>query len=106
MAVPSGRLFLAVMKDTLRERPVVLLVETPDTDRPSLADRLDFAGYTVWRAESGADARQMLAEARRSHAEPDMIVLERFFPAVDGLGFAAFLLAHIPKASGVCTESG
>ena len=104
MAVPSGRLFLAVMKDTLRERPVVLLVETPDTDRPSLADRLDFAGYTVWRAESGSDARQMLAEARRSHAEPDMIVLERFLPDVDGLVLAAFLRADIQTPIVVCTD--
>src|SRR5437660_1563803 len=62
------------MNETVRERPVVLLVESPRSDRPGLAGRLDAAGFTVWQAQSGSDARQMLAEARRSRTEPDGMV--------------------------------
>jgi DNA-binding response OmpR family regulator len=92
------------MKDTVREQPVVLLVESPHTGRPSLALRLDSAGYTVWHAESGSDARQMLAEARRARSEPDVIVLDRVLPDVDGLVLSAFLRADAQIPIVLCSE--
>ena len=94
------------MRDTVRERPVVLLVEAPRTSGPGLADRLDSAGYTVWQAESGSDARQMLAEARRSRTEPDVIVLDRMLPDVDGLVLSAFLRAEIQVPIVLCSDRG
>jgi two-component system KDP operon response regulator KdpE len=93
------------MKDSVREQPVVLLVESPGSGRPSLAGHLDSAGYTVWHAESGSDARQMLAEARRARAEPDVIVLDRVLPDVDGLVLCAFLRADTPVPIILCSDS-
>ena len=60
----------------------------------------------MWQAESGADARQMLAEARRSRTEPDVIVLDRVLPDVDGLVLSAFLRADAPTPIVLCTEGG
>ena len=94
------------MNETVRERPVVLLVESPRTDRPGLAGRLDAAGYTVWQAQSGSDARQMLAEARRSRTEPDVIVLDRVLPDVDGLVLSAYLRADAQTPIVLCSEGG
>ncbi|MCA1647666.1 MAG: response regulator, partial [Chloroflexi bacterium] len=65
------------MRDSGRERSVVLLIEPPRNDHPGLAGSLDFDGYVVWQAESGTEAGQMLAEARRARTEPDVIVLDR-----------------------------
>src|SRR5579859_7901146 len=90
------------MRNVVHERPVVLLVESPLSGRPGLAGRLDGAGYTVWQAQSGADARQMLAEARRARTEPDLIVLERLLPDVDGLVLASFLRAEVRAPIVLC----
>jgi DNA-binding response OmpR family regulator len=92
------------MLDAGCERPVVLLVEAPRTGCPGLAGRLHSAGYTVWQAESGSDARQMLAEARRSATEPDVIVLDRMLPDVDGLVLSAFLRAHVQVPIVLCSD--
>jgi DNA-binding response OmpR family regulator len=58
----------------------------------------------VWRAESGSDARQMLAEARRSRTEPDLIVLEKALPDVDGLVLCAFLRANAQAPIVLCSD--
>jgi len=90
------------MTHTVRERPVVLLVESRRTAPAGLAGRLDAAGYTVWQAETGADARQMLAEARRSRRAPDLIVLDKVLPDVDGLVLSAIVRADTQAPIVVC----
>ncbi len=92
------------MRDTVRDRATVLLVEPPRPDRPGLTGRLDSAGHTVWRAESGSEARQILAEARRARTEPDLIVLERVLPDVDGLVLAAFFRAEAQTPIVLCSD--
>lgn len=100
----AGYLY-TVMTVVVRERPVVLLIESPRAGRPGLADSLDGAGYIVWQAESGADARQMLAEARRAHTEPDVIVLDRALSDVDGLVLSAFLRADARAPIILCSDA-
>lgn len=93
------------MTDAVFEHPVVLLIESPVADQPSLASRLDSAGYTIWQAGSGCDARRMLAEARRVHAEPEIIILDRLLPDVDGLVLSAFLRADSRAPIVVCSSA-
>jgi len=92
------------MTETVRVKPIVLLIESHRTNRLSLAGRLDAAGYTVWPAESGLDARQMLAEARHAGAEPDVIVLDKVLPDVDGLVLAAFCRANTQSPIVLCSD--
>jgi len=61
-------------------RATILVVEDdPDMAR-TLIDAFDLAGYRVWHAVDGADAR-----AQIERAKPDMILLDLILPDIDGL---------------------
>jgi DNA-binding response OmpR family regulator len=61
-------------------RATILVVEDDPPTARALADALDMAGYRVWHAIDGADARGQLERAR-----PDMILLDLILPDIDGL---------------------
>jgi len=61
-------------------RATVLIVEDDAALARTLIDALDLAGYRVWHAIDGADARAQLERAR-----PDMILLDLILPDIDGL---------------------
>src|SRR4051794_38831520 len=61
-------------------RATILVVEDDAVLARTLIDALDLAGYRVWHAIDGADARSQLERAR-----PDLILLDLILPDVDGL---------------------
>jgi two-component system, OmpR family, response regulator MtrA len=81
-------------------RPTILVVEDDPPTARALADALDMAGYRVWHAVDGADARGQLERAR-----PDMILLDLILPDIDGLVLCYTLksAANVPIV--VCSGS-
>ncbi len=57
-----------------------------------LVDALNFAGYQVWRAIDGADARY-----QAEHLSPDLILLDLILPDIDGL-VLCYTLKSIARA--------
>ena len=70
----------------MAQTPTILLVEDETEEAAELTRVLSDIGCTVWHAESGADARAILKDAR-----PDLIVLDLTLPDVDGLVLCANL---------------
>jgi|ERR1051326_4608131 DNA-binding response OmpR family regulator len=68
------------------QSPTILLVEADATEAAELVRLLSDIGAAVWHAESGADARAVLKDAR-----PDLIILDLTLPDVDGLVLCANL---------------
>jgi CheY-like chemotaxis protein len=60
----------------------ILVVEDEDTIRATIAEALEFEGYTVDSAENGAIALERVRQAR-----PDAIVLDLMMPIMDGWSF-------------------
>src|SRR5215471_10050072 len=72
----------------------VLLIENDPDTAAALHTAFGEIGVTVWHAESGADARKILKDAR-----PDLMILNLRLPDVDGLVLCASLrheAAHVP----------
>jgi two-component system response regulator MtrA len=65
-----------------------------------LVDALESAGYRVWHAPDGRDARGQMQRAR-----PDLILLDLVLPDIDGLVLCSLLksLAHVPIV--ICSAS-
>ena len=61
-------------------RATILVVEDDSALARTLIDALDLAGYRVWHAIDGADARAHLERTR-----PDLILLDLILPDIDGL---------------------
>jgi DNA-binding response OmpR family regulator len=61
-------------------RATILVVEDDAAMARTLIDALDMAGYRVWHAIDGADARAQIERSR-----PDMILLDLILPDIDGL---------------------
>jgi len=61
-------------------RATILVVEDDPALARTLIDALDLAGYRVWHAINGADARSHL-----EGTQPDMILLDLILPDIDGL---------------------
>jgi two-component system response regulator MtrA len=61
-------------------RATILVVEDDAAVARTLIDALDMAGYRVWHAMDGTDARHQLERVR-----PDMILLDLILPDIDGL---------------------
>src|SRR5260370_18572011 len=78
----------------------ILLVEDDAAAAADLSRALaDSASFTVWHAETAADARAILR-----HGRPDLIILDLTLPDVDGLVFCAHLKTEAPDvAFMVCT---
>src|SRR5215467_11769417 len=68
------------------QAPTILLVEDDAADAARVSHVLSDLGATVWYAETGADARAVLKDAK-----PDLIMLDLTLPDVDGLVLCAHL---------------
>jgi DNA-binding response OmpR family regulator len=75
----------------ITEPPTILLVEDDAALAEEIACALGSSEYTVWHAESAADARAVLKNAR-----PDLILLDLTLPDVDGLVFCTQLTTEAP----------
>ena len=75
----------------IAEAPTILLVEDDGALAEEMVRALGRSEYTVWHAESAADARAVLRNAR-----PDLIVLDLTLPDVDGLVFCTQLRTEAP----------
>ena len=64
--------------------PEVLVVEDDDAIRSLVAEVLQDDGYAVREATNGAEALEVLREAR-----PDLIVLDLMMPVMDGWTFVS-----------------
>ncbi len=75
------------------QRATILVVEDDAAVARTLVDALDLAGYRVWHAIDGADARSQLGRA-----SPDLILLDLILPDIDGLVLCYTLkaLANFP----------
>jgi len=71
--------------------PTILLVEDDGALAEDMARALGSSEYSVWHAETAADARAVLRNAR-----PDLIVLDLTLPDVDGLVFCTQLRTEAP----------
>jgi DNA-binding response OmpR family regulator len=74
-------------------RASILAVDDDPNAAGTLRDLLEFAGYQVWMAATGAEAKQMLEEVR-----PDLVILDIMLPDVDGLVLCSELqkTANVP----------
>src|SRR3954468_3059686 len=63
-----------------------------------LVDTLEEAGYRVWHALSGNDARDQLERAR-----PDLILLDLMLPDIDGLVLCSVLKAAADVPIVICS---
>lgn len=81
--------------------PTILLVEDDAADAAVAGRILSDLGATVWQAESGADARAVLKDAR-----PDLIVLDLTLPDVDGLVLCANLRNEAPEVPFMVCSTG
>jgi DNA-binding response OmpR family regulator len=78
----------------------ILLVEPDPLAAAELSSTLFEIGATLWHAETGADARIVLRDAR-----PDLIILNLRLPDVDGLIVCASLHTEAPGVPYmVCSE--
>jgi len=80
----------------------ILLVEDDAATAADLTRALaDTASFTVWHAETGADARAILR-----HGRPDLIILDLTLPDVDGLVFCAHLKTEAPDVAFMVCSTG
>lgn len=70
----------------------VLIVEDDEAIRVAVSDRLRGGGYEVATATDGEAARCALADAT-----PDLVVLDRMLPRLDGLDVLRWLRRHWPE---------
>jgi DNA-binding response OmpR family regulator len=83
------------------EAATILLVEDDMDSAALLATALSNDGHTVWRADSGADARTIL-----KHTRADLIILDLTLPDVDGLVLCAHLTSEAPDVPFMICSSG
>jgi DNA-binding response OmpR family regulator len=85
----------------IAEAATILLVEDDGPLAEDMARALRSGEYAVWHAESAADARAVLRNAR-----PDLIVLDLTLPDVDGLVFCTQLRTEAPDVPFmICSEA-
>jgi DNA-binding response OmpR family regulator len=85
----------------MAETATILLVEDDATSASELMQALSENGLTVWHAESAADARSVLKQAR-----PDLIILDLTLPDVDGLVLCAHLKTEAPGVPFMICSTG
>jgi two-component system response regulator MtrA len=81
-------------------RATILVVEDDAAVARTLIDALDLAGYRVWHAIDGADARAQIGQVR-----PDMILLDLILPDIDGLVLCYTLKATANVPIVICSAS-
>jgi len=85
----------------MAETATILLVEDDKSSATELTEALSDSGLTVWHAETAADARSVLKQAR-----PDLIILDLTLPDVDGLVFCAHLKTEAPGVPFMICSTG
>jgi DNA-binding response OmpR family regulator len=83
-----------------RDAATIVLVEDDAAVAETMADALDSSGYTVWRAASGAEARELLGRST-----PDLIVLDLMLPDIDGLVLCSGLKQIAPTPIVICSAT-
>jgi len=73
-------------------RETILVVDDDQLVRETLAEQLEYAGYTVPMAESGAHALRMLREGLR----PDGMICDLSMPGMDGVQTIQSARAELP----------
>src|SRR6187551_755807 len=81
-------------------RASVLVVEDDSATARLLVDALESAGYRVWHASDGQDARGQMQRAR-----PDLILLDLVLPDIDGLVLCSLLKSSADVPIVVCSAS-
>lgn len=81
-------------------RATILVVEDDPAVARTLMDALDLAGYRVWHAVDGADARNQIGRAR-----PDMVLLDLILPDIDGLVLCYTLKATANVPIVICSAT-
>jgi DNA-binding response OmpR family regulator len=79
----------------------ILLIEDDPAAAGELTGALSEVGATIWHAETGADARAVLKDAR-----PDLIVVDLTLPDVDGLVLCASLKNEAPNVPFMICSTG
>jgi two-component system, OmpR family, response regulator MtrA len=82
------------------QRATILVVDDDAAVARTLIDALDLAGYRVWHAIDGADAKSQLERAR-----PDLILLDLILPDIDGLVLCYTLKASANVPIVICSAS-
>ena len=85
----------------LNQAPTILLVEDDAAAAAELSDILSADGYTIWHAETAADARAILRNAR-----PDLMIIDLTLPDTDGLVLCAHLCTEVPDVPFMICSSG
>src|SRR5436305_13500773 len=78
----------------------IMLVEDEHGVSQTLTDALASRGYPVWLAETGAEAKTLLEQAR-----PDLIILDLMLPDVDGLVLCSGLKAIADVPIVICSAT-
>src|SRR5258708_16517392 len=79
----------------------ILLVEDEEDAAEQLTRALPQNTFTIWHAETAADARAVL-----KHGRPDLIILDLTLPDVDGLVFCAHLKTEAPDVPFMVCSTG
>jgi DNA-binding response OmpR family regulator len=83
-------------------QPATILMVEDDADAAELLTRaLPQNTFTIWHAESAADARAVL-----KHGRPDLIILDLTLPDVDGLVFCTHLNTEAPDVPFMVCSAG
>jgi two-component system alkaline phosphatase synthesis response regulator PhoP len=80
---------------------IVFLIEDEAAAAAEISRTLSELGVTIWHAETGADARAVLKDAR-----PDLIVIDLTLPDVDGLVLCANLNNDAPGVPFMVCSTG
>src|SRR5438309_1076390 len=86
---------------SMADAATILLVEDEADAASDLTQALSESAFTVWHAETAADARAIL-----KHGRPDLIILDLTLPDVDGLVFCAHLKTEAPEVPFMVCSTG
>ncbi len=87
---------------SLKELPVVLLIDDDLVSREVTATLLTMSGYSVHTAENGAAALEMLAAAK---CQPEVILMDAQMPGLNGMQLIAELRARSKARIYTCSGS-
>ena len=82
-------------------RARVLVVEDDSVVAETLTDVLELAGYRVWHARNGAEAR-----AQVEQVQPQLVLLDLILPDIDGLVLCSILKKQANVPIVVCSATG
>src|SRR5207302_9214119 len=88
----NGEVNESILHMNTAETATILLVEDDADEAAELTRALSQNPFTIWHAETAADARAVL-----KHRRPDLIILDLTLPDVDGLVFCTHLNTEAPE---------